>query len=62
MPASKSPPPSLRGIVFVLFLLFLFIAAPVAAFVWLAVVLPWQATVAVVIGYLIGYRVGSRTT
>ena len=62
MPAMGSAPPTIRGIVFVLFVMFLLIAIPAAALVWLIVILPWQATIAAFVGYLIGYRIGNKTT
>lgn len=52
MPASESPPPSLRGIMFVLFLMFLFMALPVALVVWLLIILPWQFSAGVAAGVI----------
>jgi hypothetical protein len=53
MPASESPPPSLRGIMFVLFLMFLCVAAPIAIVLWLVFVLPWQFSAGVAVGFVL---------
>jgi hypothetical protein len=53
MPARESPPPTLRGIMFILFLMFLLTILPIALVIWLITVLPWQFSAGVTAGMFI---------
>jgi len=60
MPAMGTPPPSLSGIIFVLFAILLLIAAPIALAAWLLWLLPWQASAAAIVALVIGYKIRKR--
>jgi hypothetical protein len=55
MPAMGAAPPTFRGIVFVLFVMFLLVAIPIGIAIWLVIFLPWQFSAGVVAGMVLMY-------